>query len=145
MYKRQETDRTQLYQDCETLLAAKDILVGAGGTALNWSRTRLIASWDGVTVRSGSLVSLIRKNRGLKGQIPESLGRLKTLTEIDLSDNTLTGQIPASLGRLPSLSTLKLQNNQLSGCIPTSIQQNTGITTKSISSQKGSVTLPSCS
>ncbi len=140
-----ETLRTQLYHDCETLLAAKDTLVGTGRTALNsWSRTESIASWNGVNVRSGSLV-WIRKNGGLKGQIPESLGRLKTLTEIDLSGNTLTGEIPASLGRLPSLLTLKLQNNKLGGCIPVSIQQNTGITTKSISSQKDSVTLSPCS
>ncbi|XP_023757410.1 receptor-like protein EIX2 [Lactuca sativa] len=51
-------------------------------------------------------------------QIPESLGRLRYLEVLDLSDNKLTGQIPSFLG---NLSKLDLSSNQLNGTIPAAI------------------------
>jgi hypothetical protein len=75
----------------------------------------------------------------LTGQIPEWLGNLKELVELDLSANEfegtcriratgrpqisliqffLTGEIPASLGNCIQLTKLWLDNNQLTGeCI----------------------------
>ncbi|XP_010480348.2 PREDICTED: receptor-like protein 12 [Camelina sativa] len=54
----------------------------------------------------------------LEGQIPESIGLLKSLIVVDLSNNSFTGYIPSSLGKLINLESLDLSRNQLSGRIP---------------------------
>ncbi|GJX03080.1 leucine-rich repeat protein, partial [Tanacetum coccineum] len=81
----------------------------------------------------------------LKGPIPESLGRLRLLEELDLSynqltesfgsltaltylnlgHNQLTGHIPTSLGRLVSLQLFRVRSNSLNGTVPVSIGQLT--------------------
>ena len=55
---------------------------------------------------------------GVDGEIPETLGRLGSLTHLDLSVNDLSGSIPAELGNLQMLQELKLDDNRLSGEIP---------------------------
>ncbi|EOA38835.1 hypothetical protein CARUB_v10011171mg, partial [Capsella rubella] len=57
------------------------------------------------------------RNR-LGGQIPESIGLLKSLIALNLSNNDFTGQIPSSLATLNELQSLDLSRNQLSGNIP---------------------------
>ncbi|KAF8045493.1 hypothetical protein N665_4801s0002 [Sinapis alba] len=54
----------------------------------------------------------------LEGQIPESIGLLKTLIALNLSNNAFTGHIPLSLENVTELESLDLSRNQLSGDIP---------------------------
>ncbi|KAG2308457.1 hypothetical protein Bca52824_028205 [Brassica carinata] len=54
----------------------------------------------------------------LGGQIPESIGLLKSLIVLNLSNNDFTGHIPSSWANLTSLQSLDLSRNQLSGKIP---------------------------
>lgn len=54
----------------------------------------------------------------LVGEIPDSLGQLKKLTDLDLSLNGLTGSIPSSLTELTSVVQIELYNNSLSGELP---------------------------
>ena len=53
----------------------------------------------------------------LTGPIPDALGQLNNLKDLDLSNNGLTGIIEA-LGQLDNLDTLDLSSNQLTGPIP---------------------------
>uniref|UniRef100_A0A0E0MFS5 non-specific serine/threonine protein kinase n=1 Tax=Oryza punctata TaxID=4537 RepID=A0A0E0MFS5_ORYPU len=64
------------------------------------------------------LISLDLSNNLLTGAIPASLGAISNLR---LSGNNLTGTIPPSLGNLKSLEILELRNNALSGIIPASL------------------------
>nr|GFA53024.1 hypothetical protein [Tanacetum cinerariifolium] len=57
----------------------------------------------------------------LYGTIPELLGNLTRLIELDLSSNQLTGSIPKSLGKLSMLKKLDLSNNLLNGTISLSM------------------------
>ncbi len=54
----------------------------------------------------------------LTGDIPEWIGELKALKDIDLSCNHLTGAIPSSINQLQDLHILCLNANELSGPIP---------------------------
>ncbi|KAM7477975.1 hypothetical protein LguiA_026188 [Lonicera macranthoides] len=59
------------------------------------------------------------------GNIPETIGELKSLYALNLSRNALTGSIPSSLGNLKQLGSLDLSVNKLIGKIP---QELTSIT-----------------
>ncbi|WJZ92809.1 hypothetical protein VitviT2T_011784 [Vitis vinifera] len=60
-----------------------------------------------------------------KGQIQSSIGNLRQLESLDLSQNRLSGEIPTQLANLNFLSVLNLSFNQLVGRIPTGNQLQT--------------------
>ncbi|KAM1767861.1 hypothetical protein ACFX12_045906 [Malus domestica] len=61
-----------------------------------------------------------------EGDIPAStIGSLRALHFLNLSNNALSGQIPSSLGNLTALESLDLSQNKLSGRIPSSLAQLT--------------------
>ncbi|XP_042015149.1 receptor-like protein 7 isoform X2 [Salvia splendens] len=69
----------------------------------------------------GDLTSLHQLNlshNALDGSIPKSFGRLSNLESLDLSVNQLAGQIPEELGGLTFLSVLNLSYNKFVGAIP---------------------------
>ncbi|CAL5393874.1 unnamed protein product [Camellia sinensis] len=53
-----------------------------------------------------------------EGVIPEFIGNLKGLQQLNLSNNNLNGGIPSCLGNLTNLESLDLSQNKLSGEIP---------------------------
>nr|POE86203.1 receptor-like protein 12 [Quercus suber] len=59
----------------------------------------------------------------LTGEIPQSLGSLVQLEELDLSENKLTGNIPKELGNCGRLLSLDLSNNNLLVEIPSELGQ----------------------
>ena len=107
-----------LVQDCETLLAMRDVL--AGGAELNWSADRPITEWEGVELGGvpPRVSGLKLVSRGLSGVIPSELESLTQLRELDLRANLLGGVIPPELGSLAELQGLFLHANHLSGGIP---------------------------
>ena len=112
-----------LVSDCETLLEARDALVGTG-TSLNWSASTPMTAWDGITVEGtpARATQISLQNRGLSGTIPAQLGsltalrglRIDTIPEVcqgnvcrdtlEHERNRLTGPIPPALGRLHQVS-----------------------------------------
>ncbi|KAI4353399.1 hypothetical protein L6164_002352 [Bauhinia variegata] len=54
----------------------------------------------------------------LKGPIPEDIGQLQALHNLNLSHNALWGHIPSSSGNMKQLESLDLSSNSLSGEIP---------------------------
>ncbi|KAG6525777.1 receptor like protein 29-like [Zingiber officinale] len=66
---------------------------------------------------------LCLSQNGLRGDIPRELGSLARLEQLDLSYNDLAGSIPAEIGGLSSLTILDLSWNGLRGEIPPSIGQ----------------------
>ena len=57
------------------------------------------------------------------GKIPEWLGQLKNLVDLDLSHTSLEGSISTSLWSLANLSFISLRENQLNGALPISLGQ----------------------
>lgn len=60
-----------------------------------------------------------------QGEIPELVGKLKSLKGLNFSYNSLTGFIPSSLGNLTNLEWLSLSSNKLFGEIPRQFSQLT--------------------
>ncbi|GAB2271128.1 hypothetical protein Dimus_005975 [Dionaea muscipula] len=52
------------------------------------------------------------------GTIPSSIGKLTSLSQLELGGNSLSGRVPDSIRSLKSLSVLTLEENQLDGTIP---------------------------
>ena len=135
-----------LVSDCETLLEARDALVGTG-TSLNWSASTPMTAWDGITVEGtpARATQISLQNRGLSGTIPAQLGsltalrglRIDTIPEVcqgnvcrdtlEHERNRLTGPIPPALGSLTRLEWLALTRNQLTGPIPIELRSLTSL------------------
>ncbi|XP_062101919.1 receptor-like protein 7 [Humulus lupulus] len=106
----------------------------------------------GFTGFSGDLPSSIEKLASLTeldgtscnflGVIPASIGKLKQLTSLDLSNNYFVGQIPPSIGNLTQLTSLGLSYNNLVGQIPSFIGNLTQLTFLDLSSNQFSGPIP---
>ncbi|MFS8004013.1 putative protein kinase RLK-Pelle-LRR-XII-1 family [Helianthus anomalus] len=68
--------------------------------------------------------------------IPPSIGHLKELQVLDLSQNQISGIIPREIGNLLKLQTLQLFENSLSGSIPTEIVHCKNLTILNLYSNK---------
>ncbi len=116
------TTNTELVEDCESLLKAKDRL--AGTATLNWSAGRAMTNWEGVTVAGTPkrVTQLELADSGLTGELTGLLGNLTELTHLRLNANALTGRIPSKLQLLKALTHLYLANDALTGCLPASLR-----------------------
>ncbi|KAH0760388.1 hypothetical protein KY290_016461 [Solanum tuberosum] len=66
---------------------------------------------------SKSLVKFYAAACKINGQIPNEVGNLSSLLDLDLSNNNLIGSIPTSTRNLRNLQRLYLNNNKLTGFI----------------------------
>ncbi|KAM3334660.1 hypothetical protein ACQJBY_029224 [Aegilops geniculata] len=64
------------------------------------------------------LVSLYMTDLGLDGTLPEEIGNLTSLKDLNLRSATLTGSMPKTIGMLGKLGGLDLRDNNLTGSIP---------------------------
>jgi Leucine-rich repeat (LRR) protein len=69
--------------------------------------------------QSGNQLEILLLARtSFSGQLPGSLGNLKSLKEFDVEECYFSGAIPSSLGNLTKLNSLNLSDNSFSGKIP---------------------------
>lgn len=69
-------------------------------------------------IKLEKLYWLYLKNCSINGKIPEGIGNLTLLENLEIADNNLSGEIPTSIGKLQKLWQLELYNNSLSGKLP---------------------------
>ena len=109
-----------LINDCNILLAAKEILESPDGLALNWSADRSMENWTAITVSGNRVTKLDSEmdddqtifSNSLQGEIPPELGNLSALTVLRIRNVSLRGEIPEQLGNLSELTTLDLSNHR---------------------------------
>ncbi|XP_024993961.1 receptor-like protein EIX2 [Cynara cardunculus var. scolymus] len=88
------------------------------------------------------LVDLQLRNNRIAGIIPDSIGRLSFLRSLGLDGNLISGPIPYSVRRLSSLEYLNLSDNQLNGSLPDSLGQLSKLNTLDLSYNQLSGSLP---
>mmetsp|Transcript_29166 Transcript_29166/g.41594 ORF Transcript_29166/g.41594 Transcript_29166/m.41594 type:complete len:247 (+) Transcript_29166:30-770(+) len=88
----------------------------------NWCGDKLdpYNPWKGVKLdpNSGRVRKIILPSSNLTGCIPEEIGDLQALIEIDFRDNNIRGPIPKSMCNLTNLEGLYLYDNFMEGTIP---------------------------
>ncbi|XP_058111152.1 putative receptor-like protein kinase At3g47110 [Magnolia sinica] len=93
-------------------------------TRLHWLAMGFNHLYGRIPEGIGNLVSLTQLNldhNNFTGDIPFSIGKLHKLQFLDLSGNKFSGQIPSSIGNFTELNEFSLQENNLSGNIPSSL------------------------
>ncbi|KAG2239247.1 hypothetical protein Bca52824_090107 [Brassica carinata] len=91
-----------------------------------WRNNSDCCSWDGITCdsRTGNVVELNLWGSSLEGPLrssSDSIGNLKYLKVLRLSECNLFGKLPSSLGNLSHLTLLELDGNGFTGELPVSI------------------------
>lgn len=76
---------------------------------------------QGVKLYKDRVSFLSLPDNNLVGNIPEEIGKLKSLFNLELENNKLIGFIPPEIGNFTKLKILNLSNNQLNGNIPPEI------------------------
>ena len=71
---------------------------------------------------TSSLKLLDFSSMSFSGELPNSIGNLKSLNHLDLSHCSFTGSIPASFGNLTQITYLKLSSNSFIESIPESLE-----------------------
>ena len=133
-------NNSSLVADCETLLGLKSTLAGSG--RLNWSASRAMTGWTGITMSGGRVTELRLSGTGLTGTIPTELGSLNGLTTIYMASNNLSGSIPASIGNLTNLRHLNLARNELRRPLPSQLGNLSNLETLVLTSNFFLETLP---
>ncbi|CAN1297074.1 Protein TOO MANY MOUTHS [Linum perenne] len=92
-----------------------------------------------------TLQTLILRQNGHVGPIPDNLGNLTLLKVLDLHRNNLNGSVPVGLGRLGRLKSLDLSGNKLTGSIPNVTFSSLNVLDLSHNLLKGSIPPSICS
>ncbi|XP_065864079.1 receptor-like protein 7 [Euphorbia lathyris] len=93
-----------------------------------------------------SLMVLDLDNCGFTGSIPVSFGNLEQLIRLDLSNNNWTGEIPNVFGNLRNLLHISFESSNFSGMLPSSIFNLTKLNWLDLSQNQfhGSIPIEAC-
>ena len=82
----------------------------------------IVLTTNGVQLKYEKIITTLSifdmSNNNFVGKIPDAIGRLYSLRNLNLSHNLLIGNIPPSIGKLSLLGGLDLSSNRLNGRIP---------------------------
>ena len=70
-----------------------DLFNSTNGTdwSTPWDLNASVSTWKGVKLKDGHVVGLNLFRNNLEGTLPESIGRLRYLTHLNLAFNSITG------------------------------------------------------
>ena len=90
---------------------------------MNWCSSKETHLWKGVkwNHHTGRVKKILLPDNNLEGEIPEDIGVLEHLVEIDLRINRIRGRIPMALCGLKEMEGMYLFENFLEGPIPSEL------------------------
>jgi len=99
-----------------------DMILGQEGIELSDSA----CDYKGVVCNDNQeVIEIVASGYGLKGTLPDELGLLSMLTNLDVSNNSFTGYFPSGL-RFAPLRSLHIGGNRLKGIVPPLMCANAG-------------------
>lgn len=105
------------------LLTLKQFINDPQNSMSNWnSSDENPCSWNGITCKDQTVVSISIPKRKLHGSLPSSLGSLSQLRHVNFRNNELFGTLPQQLFQAQGLQSLVLYGNSFSGSVPNEIQ-----------------------
>ncbi len=124
--------------------ALQDLYTSTNGDSWNtsWDLNQPVSNWQGVTIKDDKVISISLLFNNLEGTIPNSIGQLINLENLELSFNKLEGTIPSEIGNLKNLKILAFNGNNLKGTIPTSIGNISSLNQLHLSSNQLSGNIP---
>jgi len=137
-----------VHPDFDALAALYHSTGGAGWTHnTNWDVDYSCSdpcadAWFGIDCSGGRVITVDLGNNNLIGQIPEEIGDLFFLENLNLSQNSLTGSIPDEITDLNRLEEMSLTQNKLTGVIPSDLFTLPNLYFLNLSSNDLSGTLP---
>lgn len=88
----------------------------------NWlDNTKPLNTWQGVYTENNRVTYLNLGGNNVTGSLPQEIGNLSQLKDLQLWSNEIGGQIPPEIGNLSQLTYLDLAPNNFSGSIPNEI------------------------
>lgn len=115
-----------------------------GGENWKYKWDKETNTFPGVTYSSdGHVTRIIASNNNLTGQIPDCIGELWHLYEIDLHNNHITGPLPKTLGKLGTCDVLDLSNNEITGNLPEELMLMSSLRKIYLNNNKMSGAIPS--
>ncbi|MBF0451375.1 MAG: DUF1566 domain-containing protein [Candidatus Magnetomorum sp.] len=101
-------------------------------------------SWYGVVCENNAhVIKLILPENNLSGTLPQELGNIPNLNELDMHGNTLTGVLPTHIGDLINLDKIDLSDNLLTGNLPSEWGNIEGLLLLKLDHNQLSGTIPS--
>ena len=101
------------------------------------------ASWAGISLKNGHVISINLFNNNLSGTLPEEITGLKFLKTLNLSNNQLSGNIPKDVYLFSDMESLDLSSNLLSGSIPAKVSELKKLKKIAIGNNKFTGAIPS--
>jgi hypothetical protein len=112
--------------------------------ANTWITDRDECDWLGVTCNAfDEVANLYLATNNVRGRIPDDLGLLTAMTDLQLWRNQMTGTIPSSLGAMTGMVYLDLGINLFAGTIPSSLGTFTGLRNLILHTNELNGTIPS--
>ncbi|XP_057424481.1 receptor protein kinase-like protein ZAR1 [Lotus japonicus] len=115
---------TSLNAEGYVLLTFKHSITDPQGSMSNWnSSDDNPCSWNGITCKDQTVMSISIPNRKLYGSLPSTLGSLPQLRHVNFRNNKLFGNLPLQLFQAQGLQSLVLYGNSFSGSVPNEIHK----------------------
>src|SRR5690606_10658926 len=115
----------------------------SGWSTANPNIIQDVSHWFGIATNAqGGVQFLSLPNNNLSGFLPDKLGDLVNLTDLNLRSNNIGGNIPSSIGNISNLGALLLDKNSFSGNLPDSISNLSMLQILGVSENELTGTLP---
>ncbi|XP_015942105.1 receptor protein kinase-like protein ZAR1 [Arachis duranensis] len=125
------------------LLTLKQSLQDPQGSMVTWNSSHdNPCSWNGITCKDQTVVSISIPKRKLYGSLPSALGSLSQLRHLNFRNNKLFGTLPPQLFQARGLQSLVLYGNSFSGSVPSEIQNLRYLQTLDLSQNSFNGSLP---
>ncbi|CAK7336364.1 unnamed protein product [Dovyalis caffra] len=113
---------TRYFIGLEAMMTFDEDMIYLRGTNFTGYNYSVRMTWKGLATKfskiQSTLTSIDLSDNNFRGDLPDSIRKLKAFEQLNLSHKSLRGYIQPSLGTLTNLESLDLSSNLLSGRIP---------------------------